>query len=97
MKIKLVLLMITTILAASGISRADPACPDVTYPVEINGEEILLKKWGDEFAHGYETLDGYTVVPDRKNNTWFYAKESADGGLIPSKYIVGKDNPNICF
>ena len=61
-----------------------------------DGTTFQARLWGDEFANGYETLDGYTVVLDRKDKTWKYAERDAKGNLKASGKQVGKakDKPS---
>jgi M6 family metalloprotease-like protein len=78
-------------LAALGVmsvatALASPADPNVvkTLP-QPNGPDLRVHLWGDEFLHGYETTDGYTIAFDRKDKSWKYAERAANGRLNPSK------------
>jgi hypothetical protein len=65
------------------VARAVPA-PDV--PLEIplpNGESLVVRLEGDDFGLVVETLDGYTLAPDRDGNLT-YAVRGPDGRLAPS-------------
>ena len=55
-----------------------------------DGTKVILKKWGDEWLSGYETLNGFTVVKD-SNGYWVYATLSLDGDLIPTS--IRADSP----
>jgi immune inhibitor A len=72
-----------------------PADPDMTQTILSGGKEILIRQWGDEFAHGFETLDGYTIVSIGKMDEWSYAIHDDDGRLIPSLFVVGIDEPSL--
>jgi len=54
------------ILTASAASAyAAPADPNVITTVRQSGGSALrVHLWGDEFIHGYETTDGYTIAYD---------------------------------
>lgn len=65
---------------------AAPADPDVVKTLEQpRGPDLRVHLWGDEFLHGFETTDGYTVVRDRRDRTWKYAERAANGRLRPSR------------
>ncbi len=73
--------------------QAAPAAP-VTFPVtQPDGTEIMVRMWGDEFQHGYETTDGYTIVKDLDSQYWVYANKMQDGNQASSDLIVGKSSP----
>ena len=46
--------------------------------------------WGDEWSHGWETTDGYSIIFDETTKNWVYAIPGIDGNLVPSTNIVGK-------
>jgi M6 family metalloprotease-like protein len=78
------------ILAASAASAAAaPADPNVITTVSQPGAAALrVHLWGDEFIHGYETTDGFTIVYDAKDKRYKYAARDAHGRLKPSKDIA---------
>ena len=52
-----------------------------------DGINVKLKAFGDEFYARAETGEGYTVILDRTDNTYYYAKLSKDGqSFIATKY-----------
>jgi len=57
-----------------------------------DGRAIQIHGWGDEFSANQE-VDGYTVVFDKANNSYFYAHRTADGRLESSGLLAGRDNP----
>jgi hypothetical protein len=44
--------------------------------------------WGDEWAHGWETKNGYTIATNPLNSDWYYAALDCNGRLIASSVIV---------
>ena len=77
-----------------GNVSASPAAPGVVETVfQPDGTPIRVTIWGDEFFHGLETLDGYTVLQDPADHYWTYAVLDASGGLKPSAERVGRDAP----
>lgn len=76
---------LAVLAAAAGRAQASPADPNVVKTLrQPDGSTIQVHLWGDEFAHGYETLDGYTVALDAKDKTWKFAERDARGRLKPS-------------
>jgi M6 family metalloprotease-like protein len=75
------------------IASATQAAPDaVVTVVQPDGSPLVVIVWGDEFAAGYETMDGYTVVQDA-DGWWVYAVVGVDGQLAPSSAVAGSDAP----
>jgi M6 family metalloprotease-like protein len=58
-----------------------------------DGSVISVRQFGDEWNNGHRTLDGYTIVRDRRTRFWKYAEQDPTGGLRPSPFIVGRDRP----
>jgi hypothetical protein len=80
------------VLAASALAtRADPNV--VKTLRQPDGMPISVRLWGDEFSHGYQTLDGYTLAYDAKGKTWNYAERDTRGRLEASKAVAKKDRP----
>ena len=79
----------TCLLAAGAASAlAAPADPNVITTVAQPGGALKVHLWGDEFIHGHETLDGYTIVYDAKDKTYKYAQRDARGRLKPSADVA---------
>ena len=91
MKIKILTIWAVFLLSSIGLIWGAPVNPNVTYTLQIDDKDIEVRQWGDEFACGYETLDGYTII--KKDDVWFYAKRDENGMLLPSNFAVGVDNP----
>ena len=78
-------------LLTAGPAAATGADPNVVKELrQPDGTSVKVKLWGDEYYHGYETLDGYTVVLDEKDRTWNYAERDVRGGLRAGPEVVGK-------
>jgi len=72
-------------------SYAVPAAPVVHTLTQAEGTPFYAKQWGDETLHGWETVDGYTILYDKYNSTWYYARYGQRGELIASSYKVAQD------
>lgn len=81
------------VLALPAGVYAVPASPVVHDLKQADGSTIKAVQWGDENMHGWQTQDGYTIVFDEWKGSWAYADLSADGSLVSSAYVVGKDAP----
>ena len=79
------------VLAVPQRAEAIPASPHPFEVVQPDGTSITLHIRGDEYFHWYEDLNGYTVVLDR--GTYVYAQLSAEDTLVPTKLVVGVDDP----
>jgi len=77
-----------------GTASAGPAAPGVVETVfQPDGTPIRIALWGDEFANGWETVGGYTVLKNPADLYWTHAMLDANGGLKPSAQRVGRDAP----
>lgn len=72
---------------------AGPAARVTREFTQPDGQLLELQLWGDEYAHGWQTLDGYTVRRDKASGWWTYARRDADGQLVASGARVGLDAP----
>jgi M6 family metalloprotease-like protein len=77
------------LVLAGADAAAAPAYPVVKPFTQPDGTVLSLRLWGDEFAHGWETLAGYTVIRERSTGRWEYAERSADGTLVSSGVAAG--------
>ncbi|QLE84957.1 M6 family metalloprotease domain-containing protein [Shewanella sp. Scap07] len=76
-KLKLALLtsMVSTILALpSPHAISAPAATQLVEVTQPDGSRVWLRKWGDEFAHGWETAQGVPVVKDDASGYWYVAE-----------------------
>jgi len=72
---------------------AVPASPVIHSLRQADGTEFQAKQWGDEWQHGWETLDGYPILYDESLKDWVYAKQDTLGKLTTSNLVVGEDLP----
>lgn len=76
-KLKLALLtsMVSTILVLpSPHAISAPAATQLVEMTQPDGSRVWLRKWGDEFAHGWETAQGVPVVKDDAGGYWYVAE-----------------------
>lgn len=89
-----VICVILGILCTVPMAQASPyfGVPVVRY--QPDGTAITVYLWGDEFGIIGETIDGFTVVRDTRDNSWCYARCSADGSKLESTGLrVGTASP----
>jgi M6 family metalloprotease-like protein len=81
--------------AATGPDRvhAVPAQPSFRMLAQEDGTTFRGRKWGDESRHGWEAESGHTILQDEEGRGWFYAERDADGRLVSSGRLVGRDVP----
>ena len=85
-------LQIVFLFAASDVS-ARPASSALHTLTQPDGYTFQARLWGDEYYHGWETEDGYTIILDEPSKTWFYAVNDAEGNLVSSQYAVSASPP----
>jgi M6 family metalloprotease-like protein len=86
-------LLLAGIIAAVSIERvsAGPAAPNIETLEQPDGASFFARKWGDEWANGYETLEGYAIL-QAPSGWWVFARLSTEGQLEPA-IIGGKQVP----
>lgn len=89
----LAILLITPILLTAPQALANPAMRYDKTITQPDGTPLELHLWGDEFANGWETADGYTVRFDERTGYWVYAVLDENGGLTESTARAGIDAP----
>jgi M6 family metalloprotease-like protein len=88
------LAVLVAALVGAGQVAASPADPNSIVKLrQPDGRSFLAHIWGDEFIHGYEALNGHTVVLDERTKTWTYARRGVRGTLRPSDAVVTRDRP----
>ena len=70
-----------------------PANSELVIMVQPDGTRFLARPFGDEWASGMETPDGYTIMLNPAG-TWVFADQTSSGTLVPSPYVVGRDLPS---
>jgi M6 family metalloprotease-like protein len=93
-RLKIVFLIIIAIFLFKGTGYAVPAAPIKKTLQQPDGTEFIAKQWGDEWLHGWETIDGYTIVKDKSIGYWHYAISDGKGQLKSSGKIVGLAEPS---
>ncbi len=78
-------------------AQAAPAAPVDIPMTQPDGTPFTARQWGDEWLHGYETVDGYTIL-QAEDGAWVYAARGADGALVPvlqdgQRLLVGQAAP----
>jgi len=53
-----------------------------------DGTEFPARQWGDKWSHGWETLEGYTIIRDKVTGNWIYAMTDGKGRLAASSRVV---------
>jgi M6 family metalloprotease-like protein len=74
-------------------SFAVPAAPGDYILKQADGTEFIARQWGDEWSHGWETADDFSIVFNRKTSNWVYAVRDKKGSLAESLKVVGRDFP----
>ena len=70
---------------------AGPANPNAIKTYQADGSYFYSFKKGDEHQRWTETLEGYSVILNRKTKNWEYAVKAKGGLLMPSGEVVGPD------
>ena len=78
------------VLVMAGNLYGIMASPRTSELVQPDGSLISARQWGDEWLHGGETTEGYTIVKD-KSGFWVYADRDSTGKLYPAN--VRADGP----
>ena len=89
-------LFAASVVALSLASSASATAADPNAIVKLrqpDGRSFLAHIWGDEYIHGYEALNGRTVLKDSKTGFWRYAERGSRGTLEPSDAVVTRDRP----
>ena len=92
---KIVLLIAVFTLLYFGVSPVlcVPANPSIHTLEQKDGTTFTATLWGDEWSHGWETTEGYSIIFDEPTQDWTYAIPDADGNLVSSAKVVGRDSP----
>ncbi len=75
------------------IAFAVSASPTAHTLEQADGTRFQARMWGDEWLHGWETVEGYTILPDETTGSWNYAVLDKDQALVPSRQVVGNGPP----
>lgn len=75
------------------ITYAVPAAPIEFALTQPDGHRFKARQWGDEWSHGWETVEGYTILKERATGRWVYARRDVEGRLESSGHVVGVHAP----
>jgi len=87
------LVCLAVTMVATEKTSAVPVFPEVLTLTQADGTTFRARRWGDEWASGEETVAGYTIAFETATQNWMYAIHDAEGWLVASDNIVGKDSP----
>ena len=82
MRIKALIILSILLIVWRADMLGVPAYPRQVM-VNIDGQMVPIRLFGDEYCHWAETEEGYTIVQDSTNH-WYYAVRDDDGKLVPS-------------
>jgi len=88
---KKLLILIEILLFVGSVLLAVPARPGFRVFDQPDGTKFIAQLKGDEHFHFAETEDRYAII--RNSDGWWTYANKVDGLLVPSLFIVGKDNP----
>ncbi|MEK7846746.1 MAG: peptidase M6, partial [Nitrospinota bacterium] len=83
-QLSLLLLVVLVTIWLNGEVYAISASPELIDLTQADGTTFKARKWGDELLHGWETVDGYTIIFDEVLGSWVYAVNGSDGSLFSS-------------
>lgn len=78
-------------IGAAGIASAAPAADNYHTLEQPDGTQFKAKRWGDEFNHGWENKNGYTITK-AADGWWVYATIRS-GEIAPTTQKVTIDSP----
>ena len=84
-----VLITLLALVILSSLLMAVPARPGFRMFTQPDGSKVALELKGDEHFHFARTEDNHSVIKDAEG-WWTYAQK-IDGLLLPTFFIVGKD------
>jgi M6 family metalloprotease-like protein len=87
------LLALAFCLLSVATALAGPAAPMTVTLTQPDGTTFTAAPYGDEWANGMETVDGFTIVLDETSGYWCFAMLDDEGQLIPSSLRAGIDEP----
>ncbi len=80
-----------------GPAWAVTAAPIVHELTQPDGTKIKAIQWGDEFRHGWETVDGYAIRLDETSGHWKYISRDNAGGTVLMPEKAGIDAQPSCL
>ena len=71
-----------------GLVSGMPAYPGRII-IKVNGQERVIRLFGDEYNKSAETEDGYTIIQN-DNQQWCYAEMGIDSIIMASSWVLGE-------
>lgn len=81
------------IVLSASPAFAVPAAPTIHALAQPDGRTFDARQWGDEWNHGWETAEGYSILRDEASRYWVYAVRDDTGKLMQSLAVVGQNQP----
>lgn len=75
----------------AGVASASPAANNYHTLDQPDGTQFEAKQWGNEFNHGWEAKNGYTITKT-EDGWWMYASVDSEE-IVPTDRKVGIDTP----
>ncbi len=85
--------MFTLFVISAGRAEAAPAFPGLVELRQPDGSVFLARQWGDEWLHGWETADGYTICKEDATGYWYYARTDETGNLVSTDVRADRTPP----
>lgn len=70
-----------------------PALDTIEQLEQPDGSSFAAKRWGDETQHGWETLDGHTIIRHPTTKFWHYARTDETTSQLMMGALVGSMRP----
>lgn len=86
-----IVIILGLFVGVAGTASAAPAGDNYHVLTQPDGTQFEAKQWGNEFNHGWENKDGYTITKT-SDGWWVYADVEA-GKITPTDTKVGIDEP----
>ncbi len=87
----LLILFFVSVLAVKGQVNKAPANPNPIEYQQPDGTMLLFSLKGDEYIHWGETIDGYTLLSNKKGG-YVYAKLNSNGDLVKTCKMAHQEN-----
>jgi M6 family metalloprotease-like protein len=84
-------IILLSFLLFAGKALAVPAAPNLHTLSQPDGVQFKARQWGDEWNHGWETMDGYSIARDASSKSWRFATIQAEGELIATDVLVASN------
>ncbi|HEY3446953.1 MAG TPA: M6 family metalloprotease domain-containing protein [Myxococcales bacterium] len=82
------------LLTCLGGAQAVPARPAPIALQNADGSVVMGRMFGDERLSWTEDLSGFAIAFDERSGSWNYAREGAEGRLVPTDLRAGRVDPS---